>query len=93
LPTRPAVPWQEVQSNTTSACPLMWPPPLTLIVPSWFTVFGWHWLQVAGVTAPVRVGCPAGGMPWQEPQPSGAPVQSGVAFRPETPLKVKLPWQ
>jgi hypothetical protein len=64
-----------------------------LIDPLALTVSGWQALQVAAFTVPVRVGWPAGGMAWQEPQPSGAPVQSGVAFRPETPLKVKLPWQ
>ena len=54
---------------------------------------GWQALQVAAVTVPVIGGWPVGGMPWQEVQFSGAPVQSGVAFAPATPLKVKLPWQ
>jgi hypothetical protein len=35
-----------------------------------------------------------GGMPWHELQVSAAAsVQMGVVFEPETPLKVKLPWQ
>jgi hypothetical protein len=33
-------------------------------------------------------------MPWHEVQVSAAVlVQIGVAFAPETPLNVKLPWQ
>jgi hypothetical protein len=32
-------------------------------------------------------------MPWQEAQVTAAPVQSGVAFKPVTPLKAKFPWQ
>jgi hypothetical protein len=63
------------------------------MLPSRFTVDGWHWLQVAAVTAPVRVGWPAGGKPWQDVQVSPVAVQIGVAFEPVTPLKAKLPWQ
>jgi hypothetical protein len=64
----------------------MWPPPFTLIVPSWFTVFGWHWLHVAGVTMPVSVGCPVGGRSWQAPQPTTPPFQVTEAAFPLTPL-------
>ena len=67
-------------------------PPATLITPSALTVSGWHPLQDAGVTAPVA-GWPVGGMPWQETQVRPVAVQRGVAFAPETPLKLKSPWQ
>ncbi len=93
MPVRPAVPWQEVQSRTTSAKPFRCAPPARLIDPLPLTVAGWQAAQVAAVTVPVRAGWPAGGIPWQLPQSSGAPVQSGVAFEPVTPLKEKLPWQ
>lgn len=71
----------------------MWAPEATLMVPSPFTVDGWHWLQVAGVTLPVSGGCPVGGRSWQAPQPTTPPSQTTEAAFPFTPLKSKLPWQ
>ena len=93
MPVRPAVPWHDVQSRTTSATPFRWAPPARLMAPLESTESGWQAAQVAAVTVPVRVGWPLGGIPWQEPHPRGPSVQRGVAFDPATPLNVKLPWQ
>ncbi len=93
FPVRPAVPWQEVQLEFTSARPFRWVPEARLMVPSAFTDDGWHWLQVDAVTVPEIVGWPVGGIPWHETQVRPVAVQRGVALAPETPLKTKLPWQ
>jgi len=63
-------------------------------VPSGLMDEGWQPEQVAAVELPTTEGWPVGGMPWQEVQATGVrSVQIGVAFAPETPLKLKLPWQ
>ncbi len=88
---RDGSPWQAVQLADTFATPFTWPPPATLIVPFGFTVDGWHWLQVAGVTVPVSAGWPVGGSPWQFTHWMPVSVQIGVAAAPRTPLKSNPP--
>jgi hypothetical protein len=72
----------------------MWVPEVVTMKPRGSTDCGWQVLQVAAVGVPVSGGCPVGGIPWQEAQVIGVvSVQIGVAFAPETPLKLKFPWQ
>jgi hypothetical protein len=64
------------------------------MVPSVFTVSGWHCAQVDAVTGEGNAKCPVGGIPWHEVQVSAAVLfHTGAAFAPETTPKAKLPWQ
>ncbi len=71
----------------------MWAPKAMLMVPSAFTVSAWHPEQDAA-SWPPTLGCPVGGMAWQDPQVSGVVSgQAGAARVPVTVPMVKLPWQ
>src|SRR5512137_1351857 len=95
LGLRFASPWQLLQAMLfTSALPFMCPLAVALMVPFAFTAAGWQTAQEAAVAGEATARWPAGGIPWHDVQVIGVvSVQSGVALAPETPLKVKLPWQ
>jgi hypothetical protein len=95
LAARAGSPWQlEQEPPDISACPLIWAPVATLMVPSALTLSPWQAAHDFASGVPETGGCPVGGIPWHEMQESGVgSFQIATAWAPLTPLKLKFPWQ